>query len=216
MTRSRRNSAGIGSPPGDHDGVLDVLANLVGILTLVGALSAVVAANAAVRIKTPMSRSTSKDYVLLVAGEKGIWNLQPAKDAMHTANTQRIAEMRNCFGYGIYAMSACFDRAKNRLRSAQVGGAFYRLDEYETSLKRTATPDIATSSSDADSQLMDLVGSIKRENKVAFVLLEKEGFESFRAIRTASNSIDLDLGWEPWETHGAVYFGSGGRSVTVQ
>ena len=216
MTRSRRKFAVVGSPPGDHDGILDVLANLVGILTLVGALSAVVAANAAVRIKTPMSRSTSRDFELLVAGQKGVWNLQPAKDAMLAANTQRIAEMRSCFGYGLYAMAACFNRAKSRLHSEQVGGAYYRLNDYESSLKRSSSPDIAISSPDAELRLAELVSSIKRRNKVVFVLLEKEGFESFRTIRSAANSIDLDLGWEPWATHGVIYFGSGGRSLTIQ
>lgn len=215
--RSRRSSrATIGNAPGDHDGILDVLANLVGVLTLVGALSAVVAANAAVKIKTPMSRSTNQDFVLVVAGEEGIWNLQPAKEALLGAREQRISQMRSCLGYGLYAMSACFDRARYQLNTADVGGARYRLSDSETSLQRIGEPDVPLNAEESDYNMKQLIESVQKSNKAFFVLLEKEGFESFRALRSAASAAGVDLGWEPWTTNGSVHFGGGGRSMTVQ
>ena len=216
MRRKRSSRATIGNAPGDHDGILDVLANLVGVLTLVGALSAVVAANAAVKIKTPMSRSTNQDFVLVVAGEKGIWNLQPAKEALLGAQEQRIAQMRSCFGYGLYAMSACFDRARYQMYTAKVGGARYLLNDSETSLQRVGAPDVPLNTEESNSNMKQLVESTQKNNKAFFVLLEKEGFESFRALRSAASAAGVDLGWEPWTTNGSVHFGGGGRSMTVQ
>ena len=216
MKRRRSSRSTIGITPGDHDGILDVLANLVGVLTLVGALSAVVAANAAVKIKTPMSRSTNQDFVLVVAGEKGIWNLQPAKEALLRARVQRISQMRSCLGYGLYAMSACFDRARYQLNTAEVGSARYRLSDSETSLKRVGEPDVPLNAEESDSNMKELIESVQKSNKAFFVLLEKEGFESFRALRSAASTAEVNLGWEPWTTNGSVHFGGGGRSMTVQ
>lgn len=214
--RRKRHKEALGQPPGDHDGILDVLANLIGVLTLVGALSAVVAANTAIRIKTPMSRSTNKDFVLVIAGSDGIWNIQPAKDALFAENERRIREMKSCFGYGLYGMSACFDNAMNRVRSKQVGQARYTIDGDRIFITKSGQPDAPVGSSNAAQNLTTMLEQIANEGKAIFVLLEKGGFQSFRDIRAAAGDLDIELGWEPWDTDGSVYFGGGGRSMTIQ
>ncbi len=81
MKRHRcRKAAAVGGLPLDQNGIMDVLANLVGVLTLVGALSAIIIVNASLRIRTPLAQETYKRFVALQAGEAGIWNLQPAMD----------------------------------------------------------------------------------------------------------------------------------------
>ncbi len=216
MTRRRRNSQAPGGPPGDHDGILDVLANLVGVLTLVGALSAVVAANAAIQIKTPMSRSTNKSFLLVVAGKEGVWNLQPAKDALFDAQQSRIRNMRGCLSYGLFAMSACFYRESERHYTDKVGAARYRLDDVEVSLQRSGEPDLAIDNEGIEQKFYNMLSEAKKSKKAIFVLLEKEGFLSYRALRQAATQVDVELGWEPWETNERVYFGSSGRSMNVQ
>jgi hypothetical protein len=216
MKKNRRNAKSLGEAPGDHDGILDVLANLVGVLTLVGALSAVVAANTAIRIKTPMTRDTDKEFVLLMVGSQGIWNLEPAKEAMAAANRQRIAEMRSCLNYGLFGIIPCIESVSSRIRSAQVGQAKYQISNSQTFLQRTSTPDVAIEGSDADQKLTNLVSQIQKQDKAIFVLLEKEGFAAYRALRSSAGKANVDLGWEPWSTAGAIYFGSSGREMTVQ
>ncbi len=83
MKRRRRKAAAVGGLPPDQDGIMDVLANLVGVLTLVAALSAIVVVNASLRIRTPLAQETYKEFVVLQAGEAGIWDLQPARDLGH-------------------------------------------------------------------------------------------------------------------------------------
>lgn len=80
MKRRRRKAAAVGGLPPDQDGIMDVLANLVGVLTLVAALSAIVVVNASLRIRTPLAQETYKEFVVFQAGEAGIWDLQPARD----------------------------------------------------------------------------------------------------------------------------------------
>lgn len=216
MTRRRRNCASLGSAPGDHDGILDVLANLVGVLTLVGALSAIVAANSAIRIRTPMSRTTTKEFVLLMVGKEGIWNLQPAKDALFAANRSRVAQLKSCLSYGLYGALNCLESLSYRVYSQKVGQAKYILSDDETSLQRTNSPDIDISSQKADQQIKSLINQTSLEKKAVFILLEKEGFAGYRTLRAAAANANVELGWEPWKTASKVYFGGGGRSLTVQ
>lgn len=216
MTRMRRNAKSLGEAPGDHDGILDVLANLVGVLTLVGVLSALVAANAALRIRTPLTRDTAQDFVLLMAGRNGIWNLQPAKEAMINANLERIEELRGCLSYGIFGFASCIDAVSSRVRSAQVGQARYLVSDGEISLQRLTVPDVDLTMEGGDQDLDKLVQQIAVNDRAIFVLLEREGFSSYRALRAAAGNVNVDLGWEPWSTEGKVYFGGGGRGMTVQ
>jgi hypothetical protein len=216
VRRSRRNVTTLGQPPGDHDGILDVLANLVGVLTLVGALSAIVAANAALRIKTPMARSTTKSFELLVVGRDGIWNLQPANDALNAANKARVAELKGCLGYDIYTALDCINNVSSNVRSARVGQARFVLGDNEVSLQRIGEPDIRTEGDNSDSQIKSLVATISKKKRAIFVLLEKEGFAGYRKLRAAAGTANVELGWEPWKTGAKVFFGGNGRSMTVQ
>lgn len=213
--RRRRIRSSIGNVRNDNDGILDILANLIGILTLVGALSAIVAANTAVKIKTPMSRSTEQDFVLLVAGDKGIWNLQPAKEALYEAQKQRLVEMRACLDYGLYGMASCIDRAQYKTYSNQVGAGRFLVNDSETSVQRNGPPDIHKVKND-DLELHKFLETVKSSGKAIFILLEKEGFESYRELRSAAAEVQVNLGWEPWDTNEKVYFGGNGRTMTVQ
>ena len=159
MRRKRSNRAVIGNPPGDHDGILDVLVSLVGVLTLVGAISAVVAANAAVKIKTQMSRTTNKDFVLVVVADEWIWNLQPAKDAIFESQKYRINQMRSCLSYDLFALNSYFDREMYRIYADEVGAARYLLSDEEIYLQRISRPDIQINSDTSEERMHKLIQS---------------------------------------------------------
>jgi len=55
-----------------------------------------------------------------------------------------------------------------------------------------------------------------KENKAIFVILEKEGFEAYRKIRSVAAENNLQIGWEPWGTGEPIVFRGSGRSMRVQ
>jgi len=218
-SRRHRRGRHVDTVLGDHDSILDVLANLIGILTLVGALAAVATANTAVRIKTPLSRSTNKNFIVLQAANAGIWNLQPAKDALMQAQEERLAAMRACFRLSLFSIFSCMDAEEAMLRSRTIGQVTYTLVGDTVKLNRTSTPDQAIRSNQPSAELQtisSIVLQAKRQNKALFVLLEPSGFAAYRTVRKLTWENDVDLGWEPWGYGSTVYFGHGGRLMTIQ
>lgn len=214
--RSRRLSEGEILPE-DHDGILDVLANLVGVLVLVGSLTAVLAANSAIKIKTPLAKSTNKDFVLLQVGKAGVWDLQRAKDRMVDLDKQRIAGWKQCLNLSLYDMIYCV----NEMRQ---WSAFQRVGQVQVEIAQDGAKITRMQSPTEQSEKMEMQGSWTRtklknasdNGKAIFLILEKEGFSNFRTIRTIAAEYGLELGWEPWKTGESVFFGSGGRTMTVQ
>ena len=113
MKRRRRKAAAVGGGlPPDQDGIMDVLANLVGVLTLVAALSAIVVVNASLKIRTPLAQETYKEFVVFQAGEAGIWDLQPARDLgnkLRRAVASRVSWVCLDYDYSNYFYSRRYD-----------------------------------------------------------------------------------------------------------
>lgn len=215
--RKRRNLQTAGSVPGDHDGILDVLANLVGVLVLVGALTAVLAANSAMKIKTPLARDTKKEFVMLQVGKLGVWDLQTAQDRMFGLEKERVDGWKRCLNLPIYELIDCADSMQGWAVSEAVGQVRVVVSNENTYISRSSTPTESASNMDRDGSWIRMMAKkAAANNKALFVILEKEGFANFRILRSIAAEHSLQLGWEPWNTGESIHFGSGGRSMNIQ
>lgn len=215
--RRRRSLQNAGSVPADHDGILDVLANLVGVLVLVGALTAVLAANSAMKIKTPLARDTKKEFVMLQVGKLGIWDLQSAQDRMFRLEKERVNGWKRCLNLSIYELIACADSMQGWSASEAVGQVKVVVSNEDTYIARSSTPTESSSIMNNDgSWLRTKVKEAAKKNKALFVILEKEGFANFRTVRSIAAEHSLQLGWEPWNTGESIHFGGSGRNMNIQ
>lgn len=215
--RRRRSLQNAGSVPADHDGILDVLANLVGVLVLVGALTAVLAANSAMKIKTPLARDTKKEFVMLQVGKSGIWDLQSAQDRMFRLEKDRVNGWKRCLNLSIYELIACADSMQGWAASEAVGQVKVVVSNEDTYIARSSTPTESSSIMNNDgSWLRTKVKEAAKKNKALFVILEKEGFANFRIVRSIAAEHSLQLGWEPWNTGESIHFGGSGRNMNIQ
>lgn len=215
--RSSRRLSEIGILPEDHDGILDVLANLVGVLVLVGSLTAVLAANSAMKIKTPMARNTSKEFVLLQVGKAGVWDLQRAKERMMALDQQRIAGWKQCLNLPLYDMIYCANAMTEWSAVERVGQVEVEVSGDGARITRLQIPTEQSEKMNKEgSWLRAALSNASVSGKAIFIILEKEGFSSFRTIRTIASEYNLQIGWEPWKTGEPVFFGSGGRTMKVQ
>lgn len=215
--RRHRRATSIGILPGDHDGILDVLANLVGVLALVGALTAILAANSAVKIKTPLARDTKKEFLMLQVGGAGVWDIQSAKERMLSLDQQRVNGWRRCLNLSIYELIYCVNNMEAWSASEQVGQVRVSVSSDGASIARLTTPTEASKEMDKNgSWLRRKLKTASEEGKALFIILEKEGFANFRTVRSIAAENNLQLGWEPWKTGDPIFFGSGGRTMNVQ
>lgn len=215
--RKRRTLHNVGSMPVDHDGILDVLANLVGVLVLVGALTAILAANSAMKIKTPLARNTKKDFVLMQVGKQGVWDLQAAQDRMFRLEKDRVNGWKRCLNLPMYELIYCADSMQGWAASESVGQVKVVVSNEDTYITRSSTPTESAGNMHKDgSWIRMIVKEAADKNKALFVILEKEGFANFRIVRTIAAEQGLQLGWEPWNTGESIHFGGGGRNMNVQ
>lgn len=216
----RRKAAAVGGLPPEQDGMLDVLANLVGVLTLVGALSVIVAVNTSIKIRTPLAQETDKEFLVFQAGKAGIWDLQPARNRMWQLNSQRVAGYEACLNYSTFQFIRCVQRMRRWSASEKVGSAFVSVDSYNSYIQRSDKPTKTIKDLEKDdSFLRSRLNEAAKENKAIFIILEKEGFQAYRKVRSVAAENNLQVGWEPWETGEPIVFvasGSGGRSMRVQ
>jgi len=214
---NKRLSNPSGILPPDHDGILDVLANLVGVLTLVGALTAILAANSAIKIKTPLARDSQQEFIMLQIGKEGVWDLQPAKDRLFELNKQRADGWNQCLSLSLFEIISCVERMEAWSTSETVGQVVINISSDGARMTRLEKPteqsnDLEKPNSWARRKLAEA----SKSNRALFIILEKQGFENFRIIRSIASENGLLLGWEPWDTGGSVFFGSNGRSMNVQ
>lgn len=215
--RCRRKAAAVGSLPPEQDGMLDVLANLVGVLILVGALSAIVAVNTSIRIRTPLAQETDKEFLMFQAGEAGIWDLQPARDRMWQLHSQMVAGYKACLNYSTFQFISCVQRMRRWSAREKIGSVFVGVDSYSSYIQRSEKPtETIKDLEENDSFLRNRLNKAAKENKAIFVILEKEGFQSYQKIRSVAAESNLQVGWEPWATGEPISFGSGGRSMRIQ
>jgi hypothetical protein len=220
MTRSKKrlrilhNAASV---PVDHDGILDVLANLVGVLVLVGALTAILAANSAMKIKTPLARNTKKDFVMLQVGKQGVWDLQAAQDRMFRLEKDRVNGWKRCLNLSMYELIYCAESMQSWAASETVGQVRVVVSNEDTYITRKTTPTESASNLGKDGSWIRVkIKEAAAKNKALFVILEKEGFANFRMVRSIAGEHGLQLGWEPWNTGEPIHFGGGGRNMNVQ
>jgi len=220
MTRSKKRLRTLhtaGSVPVEHDGILDVLANLVGVLVLVGALTAVLAANSAMKIKTPLARDTKKDFVMLQVGKLGVWDLQAAQERMFSLEKDRVNGWKRCLSLVMYELIYCAESMQGWAASETVGQVKVVVSNEDTYITRTLTPTEGASNMDKDGSWIRMkIKEAADKNKALFVILEKEGFANFRIVRSIAAEHGLQLGWEPWNTGESIHFGVGGRNMNVQ
>ena len=79
----------------NSDGLLDLLCNVVGVLSR-QLTWGVFAATSAVNIQAPMRTETKKQFRILQATNEGIWDLQPAIDRMALLDRERVEKVREC------------------------------------------------------------------------------------------------------------------------
>lgn len=215
--RRSRGSSDVGIPPDDHDGILDVLANLVGVLVLVGSLTAVLAANSAMKIKTPMAKSTNKEFALLQVGRAGVWDLQSAKDRMIALDQQRLSGWKQCLDLSLYEMIYCVNGMREWTASERVGQVQVEVSGDGARITRLESPtEESEKMGEEESWIRSTLKNASVDGRAIFIILEKEGFSNFRTIRSIAAEYNLQIGWEPWTTGDPVFFGSGGRTMKVQ
>lgn len=218
MNRSSRyKRIGVKSSQGydNQDGILDVLANLVGVLTLVGALSAIIAGQSAVRLRTPMTRTSDRPFILLQVGKAGIWNLEPARAQLGKAQQARYDAALTCLADPERSIAACRQRSDRYHEQIELGSATLTTTGLNLSLQRHEHPDLPPTSLEKPDGLPALIQQAREQGKALFVLLEPGGISFYRTIRTQAREAGVAVGWEPWDTNRAVIFGQG-RAMTIQ
>lgn len=216
--RRRRRRAGLllrSRGDDDQAGILDVLANLVGVLTLVGALSAIIAGQSAVRLRTPMSRRVDQPFLLLQVGEAGIWNLEPARTQLGAAQQARYDTALACLTDPERSIASCRQRADSYRKQIKTGSATLTTTALNLSLQRHQRPDLPLAAVEKPDGLPALIQQAREQGKALFVLLEPGGVNLYRLIRTQATEAGVAVGWEPWDTGRAVIFGKG-RAMTIQ
>lgn len=200
------------------DGLMDVLSNVVGVMALVGSLTGVFAATSSLNIQAPMQKKVQRNFWMLQASRDGVWDLQPAVDRMTELDRQRVAAVRRCEQLLSPERDACNQELEGWSRDEKIGSIEMKLSHESGALKRFGPPvaqaqDLRKSGGWLD-QLMTRLASEKR---AVFVVLEADGFEVYRAIKSKALSAKVPIGWEPWYRNDPIYFwGNSGRSMTVQ
>lgn len=149
--RRRRRRAGLllrSRGDDDQAGILDVLANLVGVLTLVGALSAIIAGQSPVRLRTPMTRRGDQPFLLLQVGEAGIWNLEPARAQLGAAQQARYDTALACLTDPERSIASCRQRADSYRKQLKTGSATLTTTALNLSLQRQQRPELPLSAVD--------------------------------------------------------------------
>jgi hypothetical protein len=213
--RQQRRSGGKGS---DDTGLMDTLTNVVGVLALITSLTSIFAASASLNIQTPMAQKSKQPYHLLQASADGVWDLQPAVAAMAAADRERVAAVRRCRALPAGQVEVCDRGLDGWSRSGQVGSVRYAVDHRQGSLQRNGAPTVPSAQLKAPEGWLDqTMARLARERQVVFVVLESDGFATYRAIKAKALEHGVRLGWEPWYKGDPITFwGNGGRSLTVQ
>jgi hypothetical protein len=195
LKRRRRSSASARADGGD--GLLDILSNTVGVMALIAAMTGVTATGGSLTLQAPMAKQTSKQVVLLHVNRDGIWNLQPAADRMVELDRQRLFEVNRCQQLLAPEQMACQAALDTWERVEQLGSVSMTIN-HRNWLDRT-------------------MAELGKQGKAVFLVLETDGFEVYRALKSKALEHGVSLGWEPWYKGDPIYFwGNTGRSFTVQ
>ena len=214
----RRKRHRQGAMADSSDGLMDVLSNVVGVMALVGSLTGVFAASSSLNIQAPMQRTSQRNFQMLQASKEGLWNLQPAVERMTTLDRERAKEVNRCAQLLAPERVGCERALDGWSRDEQLGPIGMKLSHEKGSLKRNGPPTVlAEDLRKADGWLDQTMQQLAKERKAVFVVLERDGFEVYRAIKSKAIEYKVPIGWEPWYKDDPIYFwGNSGRSMTVQ
>jgi hypothetical protein len=214
----RRRSKRVSSQSDSTDGLMDILSNVVGVMALVGSLTGVFAATSSLNILAPMQTKSDRNFWTIQASQDGIWNLQPAIDLMTVLDRERVSEVILCDQLLQPERVTCEKNLDNWAREEQLGSISMSLSHASGSIQRTGPPVVtAADLSKSDGWLDQTMKRLAREKKAIFVVLENDGFELYRAIKSKAIQYKVPIGWEPWYEGDPIYFwGNSGRSMMVQ
>ena len=200
------------------DGLMDVLSNVVGVMALVGSLTGVFAATSSLNIQAPMQKTAQRNFQILQAAQEGVWNLQPAVERMTSLDRERAKEVNRCDQLLPPERVGCEQALDGWSREEQLGPIGMTLSHEKGSLKRNGPPTVLVDDlRKAGGWLDTTMQKLAKEKKAVFVVLERDGFEVYRAIKSKALEYKVPIGWEPWYKDDPIYFwGNSGRSMTVQ
>jgi hypothetical protein len=202
----------------DDTGLMDTLTNVVGVLALITSLTAIFATSASLTIQAPMAQKSKQAYHLLQANGDGLWDLQPAVAAMASADRQRVQEVRRCQTLSTAQADSCNRDLDGWSRAGQLGPIRYAVDHRQGLIERNGPPTVAKADLKQPKGWLDsTMARLAMQRQVVFVVLESDGFETYRAIKAKAQEHGVRLGWEPWYRGDPIYFwGNAGRSLSVQ
>ncbi len=123
-----------------NDGILDVLANTVGILILIGVLGALAVSKSVFDIYAPINRDPRKYVHLFHVSEKGIWNVEPAREALINIDKNRNLFKKNCIKEG-YSKNNCIKKASKFNNSGYISNVRYVFNDTNNYVERDDTPE---------------------------------------------------------------------------
>jgi len=217
LLRRRRGRSGpdLGS---NSDGLMDILSNVVGVMALITSLTGIFAATSALNIQAPMQQKTDRRFVLLQASKEGLWNLQPAVTQMVTLDRERAESVNRCAQLLAPEREACDRALEGWARQRQVGPIQMQVSHANGLIQRNGPPTVlAADLKQPNGWLDQTMRQLAKDKQAVFVVLESDGFEVYRAIKSKALQHKVPIGWEPWYKGDPVYFwGNSGRNLTVQ
>jgi len=213
--RRGRTDAGMGS---NSDGLMDILCNVVGVMALITSLTGIFAASSALNIQAPMQHKSDRRFVLLQASKEGLWNLQPAVEQMAKLDRERAQEVNRCNQLLAPERETCEQGLDGWSRQQQVGPIQMRVSHANGLIQRNGPPTVlAADLKQPEGWLEQTMRQLAKDRQAVFVVLENDGFEVYRAIKSKALQHKVPIGWEPWYKGDPVYFwGNSGRNLTVQ
>lgn len=213
--RRRRRSTGM---PDSSDGLMDVLSNVVGVMALVGSLTGVFAATSSLNIQAPMQTKADRNFWTLQVSSEGVWDLQPAIQRMTQLDRERVSEVQLCDQLLTAEKLICEQRLDGWAREEQLGSITMNLSHDQGSLNRDGPPTVSAELLQEPGGWLDqLILKLANERKAVFVVLESDGFELYRVIKSKAIANKIPIGWEPWYKGDPINFwGNSGRSMMVQ
>lgn len=214
----RRRSKRVSAQADSTDGLMDILSNVVGVMALVGSLTGVFAATSSLNILAPMQTKSDRNFWTIQASQDGVWDLQPAIDRMTVLDRERVSEVVRCDQLLPPERVTCEKDLDLWAREEQLGSISMSLSHASGSLERTGPPSVtAADLAKPEGWLDQTMKRLASEKKAVFVVLENDGFELYRAIKSKAIQYKVPIGWEPWYKGDPIYFwGNSGRSMMVQ